>query len=157
MHQNRLSWRNFGLFVVAMHAKGSLLDNCRAFPDGTRRSVCFPRENKRVLYSGYLVRSLYWISISCCTQLDHGKFVWISQKKVLWQCRISRFSCTKRTWATFFWDCYGNFMHFRGISISTKVSSTVIIWRCLCNTKWRPTELEDEFSEGSSEGGIWWH
>lgn len=41
------------VYANAVSAKGSPLDNCFGFIDGTVRPICRPRENQRVVYNGH--------------------------------------------------------------------------------------------------------
>ena len=53
MNQNWLSRRNLELFPEVIHTKGTPLDNCWRFVDGTTRPVCRPGQNQRLLYNGH--------------------------------------------------------------------------------------------------------
>ena len=41
------------LFADAIHNKGSALDNCWGFVDGTVRPICRPKEHQRAVYNGH--------------------------------------------------------------------------------------------------------
>ena len=40
-------------FAAAIHAHGQLIENCIGFIDGTFRHCCRPKDDQRVIYSGY--------------------------------------------------------------------------------------------------------
>ena len=48
-----LSSQHLENFARAVHGKGTALENCWGFVDGTVRPICRPGENQRVMYNGH--------------------------------------------------------------------------------------------------------
>ncbi|XP_070578741.1 uncharacterized protein [Ptychodera flava] len=48
-----LVWLDPVMFAAAVHNKGSLLDNCWGFIDGTTRSISRPHTGQRIVFSGH--------------------------------------------------------------------------------------------------------
>ena len=53
LDQPWLSPGNIQIFADAVRAKGTALDNCWGFVDGTVRPICRPKENQRIVYNGH--------------------------------------------------------------------------------------------------------
>ena len=53
LHLTVMSPAQLQVYANAVSAKGSALDNCFGFIDGTVRPICHPRENQRVVYNGH--------------------------------------------------------------------------------------------------------
>ena len=54
LDQPFLSSRNLLRFADAIYKKGTALDNCSGFIDGTFRPICRPKQNQRVVYDGHM-------------------------------------------------------------------------------------------------------
>ena len=53
--QELLAPVNLQLFANTIHARGSPLDNCWGFIDGTVRPTCKPRKDQCILYNGHKI------------------------------------------------------------------------------------------------------
>ena len=56
LHSFNQTWLNghhLSMYAAAIHAKGTPLDNCWGFVDGTVRPICRPGEMQRIVYNGH--------------------------------------------------------------------------------------------------------